>query len=198
MSIRLCDYCESIPWTDLPSEIDPGVPHQPSLQALKISSGSCSLCSLILQAAFQVRERVDGKHRARSFGGWTSFSGHDLSDGRTLQVTASSGVYGRGSDGSTGIYEPKDETWRTRPAYEFLNDTEARAWLYGGWWYSEPHKEKLQLLGLGVRIGKSADLASGEGNGKSKTSKRADGTDHEIVECALHGTQLRLSTDHGD
>ena len=198
MASNCCQVCTCIPWEDLPSETDAGIPHHASYAALKISAQECSLCSLLVKAAEYVRERVDGKYRGRLFGGWATFITVDGPVGRKVAMQSQGGIYSAGTDGTVGIFPPNDEMWKTKPAFPFLPDTEVRPWLYGGWFYTHPHKEKLQLLGVGVRLGKKADLIEGEGNGKVSMQKHGEEQkEFETVDCYLHGTPLRISTIDG-
>lgn len=152
----------------------------------------------MVKAAEYVRERVDGKHRGRSFGGWTSFTGHDIPVGRKAATQSQGGIYSAGTDGTIASFPPNDDSWRTKPAFPFLPDSEVRPWIYGGWFYTHPNKEKVQLLGVGVRLGKKADLIDGEGNGKVSMQKYGpEQKEFETVQCYLHGTPLRISTIDG-
>lgn len=198
MASNCCQVCRCISWEDLPSETDAGIPHHASYATLKISAQKCSLCSLLVKAAEYVRERVDGKYRGRSFGGWSCFSSIDIPVGRKASIESDGGHYSAGTDGTLGSFPSNNEAWKTKPAFPFLPDTEVRPWLYGGWFYTHPHKEKLQLLGVGVRLGKKADLIEGEGNGKVSMRKYGqEQKEFETVECYLHGTPLRISTIDG-
>jgi len=190
----LCSYCKQIPWLDLPSELDPGLPHQPSLRALRLSADTCSLCHLILQTAMRVRERVDNEHRGKSEGEWWRHNSHITPEGPNLCLREYEGVYSIGSDGRTRVYAQENSDWAKKPGYPFLDDTTVRPWLYGGWWYCHPHNEQLQLLGLGVRLAKAADIISGEGNGKEILTQN-----HGLsVDVVLHGTDLRVATADGE
>ena len=39
-----------------------------------------------------------------------------------------------------------------------------RPWLFGNWWQSENPNGPLQLIGIGVRLSKTANIEDGEGN----------------------------------
>ena len=60
---EICELCKAIQFAKLPFEDELGMPHQPSLKALKDSAKSCALCELILEAALGVRENVDNVYR---------------------------------------------------------------------------------------------------------------------------------------
>ncbi|CZR66942.1 uncharacterized protein PAC_16842 [Phialocephala subalpina] len=60
----------------------------------------------------------------------------------------------------------------------FGDDTVLKPWLYGNW-YTSDENEKL-LIGMGIRLGESAEVIAAEGNTKDNVT--------------LRGSQLRLRT----
>jgi hypothetical protein len=61
----LRDLCTTIPFEQLPSEEDPGYPHQPSLDAFVASATKCYLCRLILDAVNESRDEIDNEQKEK-------------------------------------------------------------------------------------------------------------------------------------
>src|SRR5579871_2278681 len=59
----LCTICRNIPYSKLPSEDEPGHPHQPSLQALADSARKCQLCSFIQDAVNELKKTLEDEKK---------------------------------------------------------------------------------------------------------------------------------------
>ncbi|KAK3115749.1 hypothetical protein LTR53_004620 [Teratosphaeriaceae sp. CCFEE 6253] len=172
--MSLCAYCKAIPYHPLPSEDEPGLPHQPDLPALTRSAATCTLCELLLQSAYTTRSKI---RQERCGGndvptGWTSTQTD--TDGKT--VITELGQYNPGSE----LFTPgPDASFRGLgyPGCSFVNDEWMKPWLYGSWWRRYPERspsggEDLQLIGISVRLGTSPRLEDGEGNSREESHLR--------------------------
>ena len=80
----LCEICRTIPFDTLPSEEEPGVPHQPTLAALEASAASCVLCDLIFEAAGEVGQLIKGANP----GGFVEYSPGKLPSCRNVEFVS--------------------------------------------------------------------------------------------------------------
>jgi hypothetical protein len=187
----ICKFCEAIPFANLPSEDEPGFPHQPSVQALKTSAARCALCSLLLDAVLEVRKSIDVKYKGGSRGGFTEYSPEgQLPDGRQVMGHFQLGDYYIGSDTIGGAPKEPD---LDRPSYPFGDDTSIRPWLFGNWWKLRDSSATLQLIGLGVRLSRTPNIEDAEGNGKEIHYDNGN----IRVDLYYHGTLLRIRTEDG-
>jgi len=186
----VCELCTSIRFQDLPSEDEPGYPHQPNLHALTISASTCALCNLILDVVIKIREDIENEHQGNSGSGrWIEFTPTVSPTGRqTLEMT-SLGVYALTY--ATGSSE--ENTARTRPSYQFASDQSVRPWLFGNWWEVDGPGGSLQLIGIGVRIGPTPNIEDAEGNKIAETLENGD----VIDSIQYRGSYLRIRTDDG-
>jgi hypothetical protein len=69
----LCDICKAIPYDRLPSEENPGYPHQPSLDALTASATKCQLCKFILEAVDDLKKLIEDEKNGKPRNGWILF-----------------------------------------------------------------------------------------------------------------------------
>jgi hypothetical protein len=173
---QVCDFCKAIPFHELPSENEPGFPHQPSFRALKTSANNCSLCSLILMAANDCRKRIN----SNDSGEWREFFSKKLPSGKSVSEVTIMGAYAPGlgmRSGRPGVAPTPKE-----PPFPFKDDASVRPWLYGNWWALDANPNVgSQLIGMGVRLGTGPEPEAAEGNTKDQVLYR--------------GSQLRLRTD---
>lgn len=190
----VCQYCEEIPFAKLPSEDEPGITHQPSLKALKISAQECALCSLILEAALETRKLIDAKHKGISVDVTKEYDPrNDLPDGRQ---TMSHFQLGGSMPSSNGYAQPSPLPTAFKPSFPFSDDASVRPWLFGNWWKSTKTTHAnapLQLMGLGVRLSQSPNIEDAEGNGEKIVYSEGN----TRVDLFYHGTFLRLRADDG-
>jgi hypothetical protein len=183
--MNICDICRAIPFHELPSEDEPGLPHQSSFQDLKVSADDCALCSLILTAANQSREHINDMYTESEIGEWQEFNstGRELPSGRSVSVVTILGAWVHG--GAVGVARTKGaRSTQNKPGFPFKDDNSVRPWLYGNWWASDTNPSVAsQLIGLGVRLGTGPEIEAAEGN-----------TEDEVW---CRGSQLRLRTDDG-
>jgi hypothetical protein len=196
MSPTCCAICRNIPFTDLPSEEEPAIPHQPSLRALRASADSCALCALILQAALEVRRNVENYHSGRGLGGFTSYHGAPfdlISGGRALGQTFT------GNISTTGLFAPEMPSGygtSSTPGFHFGDDSSVRPWLYGNWWQRDFPSPQLQLMGLGVRLAATPNIEDAEGNDTSVPDPGGD-FGETLGNIYWHGSYLRIKTEDG-
>jgi hypothetical protein len=69
------------------------------------------------------------------------------------------------------------------------DDSTVRPWLYGNWWSAAGEGSPTKLVGLGVRLGTTANIEDGEGN----FPKTSDG--QSVVHVYFHGSHIRIATD---
>lgn len=174
----LCTYCNSIDFKTLPSEDEPGVPHQPNLEALKASADICQLCHLLLKAVNIIRDDIRGEHTGRL----------PKTAGLFVHAPHRGIVYcGRHGHGSYLQARPTSETPKpsSRPI-AFAKDTSVQPWLFGNWWKraevdsEDDDESELQLIGLGIRLSRTPE------------------TDDVKTRRGVHryrGTYLRIRTD---
>ncbi|KAJ5087745.1 HET-domain-containing protein [Penicillium angulare] len=140
-------YCNKIKFKDLPSEDEPGVPHQPSFAALKKSAETCQLCHLLRKALDMIRDEIREEHNGRH------------------PQTASAHLY-------ADVPTPKHNDPSSDKPVEFAKDKDVRPWLFGNWWTCSPSDNRndadvddLRLIGLGVRLGQTPENTEGTATG---------------------------------
>jgi hypothetical protein len=184
----ICQYCKAIAFEDLPSEDEPGFPHQPSLDALKKSAVRCPLCALILGAASEVRKRVDFRYKGGTSGLVAWDPTMQLPDGRPTMAHFQLGDYIIGSE----LYlKGPASTDPDKPGYPFDDDLSVRPWLFGNWWKLRDSNAPPQLVGLGVRLARKPNIEDAEGNGAEVQHYNANSR----VELYYHGSFLRIRTE---
>lgn len=183
----VCDVCKAIPFHNLPSEEEPGFPHQSSLLLLKASALSCPLCFLILNATQEVRKSIKSQHSNDDEGRlpeWREFVSNTSLSGKAISQVTSLGSFAPGTAMITETKSPREERpGSNKPGFVFKDDASVRPWLYGNWWEMENSDSPLQLLGLGARLGVNPGIHEGEGN-----------TSDQVW---LRGSHLRIRTDDG-
>jgi len=172
--MALCQYCKAIPYHALPSEDEPGLPHQPTLPALVRSAQTCKLCELLLQCAYTTRSKI----RQERCGG------NDVPTGWTVTESSANGnvivtELGQYNPGTEFFTPGHDASYRGLglPGCAFVNSEKMKPWLYGSWWTSpgvaaSMNAQSLRLIGIGLRLGTSAELVDGEGNSKETSYLR--------------------------
>ncbi|KIM99406.1 hypothetical protein OIDMADRAFT_56541 [Oidiodendron maius Zn] len=185
----LCTLCQNILFASLPSEDEPGQAHHSSLKALKASAVTCTLCTMILGAAMRIRENINEEFNGNDTGRFISFAPSRLHNGRRQTVQTHFGAFCPGTVGRASPSKPGPGSMSKQ--FPFENDHAIRPWLFGSWWdLGEVEAKQQQLVGLGVRLGRSAEIENGEGN---KAGERmADGSAQDSIK--LRGTFLRLRT----
>jgi hypothetical protein len=189
---QCCAICKAIPFANLPFEDEPAIPHQPSLQALRASAASCTLCGLILQAAILVREAVERDYNGKGLGeGFIDYFFPLLPSG---ECVAGQEYLGRFST-SGSFYAPEAPENRVpnKLRFEFGDDSSVRPWLFGNWWVRDPPGSPLQLMGLGVRLAATPNIKDGEGNGR--IFRPPDG--EAMPSVYWHGSFLRVRSEDG-
>ena len=189
---QCCEICKAIPFADLPSEEEPAIRHQPSLQALKDSAASCTLCDLILQAALDIRTVVERNHSGRGLGGFIRYSGRpcNLSSGEQGMGQT---IIGNFAAGHFASEMPGEEEATNTPGFQFGDDSSVSPWLYGNWWKRDPSDSSLQLMGLGVRLAATSNIEDAEGN--DTMFRPPDG--RTLRNIIWHGSYLRVITEDG-
>lgn len=188
----LCMICRNINFQTLPSEVEPGTPHQPSLAALKVSARTCTLCAMILQAAMTIRDDVNAEFNGQPKSAWIGYNPTiDKPDGKKLQIRMIQGRYSPGTHMGTGPRpgEPEQERNFVKQ-FPFESDDVLKPWLFGSWWELAKDQGPTQLIGLGVRLGRLPDVEYGEGNKVNKQTE--SGTVMDSI--TLRGTFLRFRT----
>lgn len=56
-----------------------------------------------------------------------------------------------------------EAAWAAGSVFECLKQSD-HPWLFGNWWQSEKPNEPLQLIGIGVRLSRTANIEDGVGN----------------------------------
>jgi hypothetical protein len=138
------------------------------------------------------RDAIRGDGLDMDTGNWVEFHANDFGGGKVRNEDTLLGAYCPGSNLiSNNVSErPPHQTSRD---HLFEDDATTRPWLYGGWWrYGEEGPADL-LIGLGVRVGRTARIEDGEGNTRSMRTE--DGKLHDRV--TFRGTHLRLRTKGG-
>ncbi|KIX95530.1 uncharacterized protein Z520_08650 [Fonsecaea multimorphosa CBS 102226] len=184
----LCEICDQIPFGDLPSEEQDAIPHQPSLDALEASKESCQICSLIWWAAGCSLVDVGGMVGFRPGVGYPS--------GRSIMTQETESNYShlggmRAMENGASMFdnsgpepdlrEPAFLNPRARFPADDKSSSKIRPWLFGSWYKSPFTDRRLQLIGLGVRLGTGPSVEEAEGNSNENVR--------------IRGTFLRIRTD---
>jgi hypothetical protein len=191
--MNICEICKSIPIDKLPSEEEPGFPHQPDLDSLEESAQECCLCRVIFLAASELAAIINNEHTGKdaNAGGQVQHSTApskpgDSASAKFQYVTNfgyhsndDDGIYGGGPPGYTGPV-------RLNPREIFPANDNIRPWLFGSWWTTGNGKPPGQLIGLGVRLGPGPKLEEGVGNSAT-----------EIGGLHLRGTSFRFRVEFG-
>jgi hypothetical protein len=145
---------------------------------------------MILGAAMRIRKDINEELNDTKKGQWIKFAPYKPHNGRRRVVQTHFGAYPPGGGMQTRRGEPGSGTVYTKQ-FPFENDHAVRPWLFGSWWdLGEVEAKQQQLVGLGVRLGRSAEIEHGEGN---KAGVRgSDGSVEDFI--TLRGTFLRLRT----
>jgi hypothetical protein len=187
MAVNICDLCHSIPFEQLPSEEDPGYPHQPSLDALQASAEKCQLCKMILAAVDEVQKSLDNERRGVKEDRFFIAAPEKDSSG-AHQITN----FGLTTPSLDNRVQPRSDEAQipnemyTRLQAELLSQQTRyvgdvlRPWLFGSWWVVEDDatggiQQKRQLIGVGVRLSKTPQIHDAEGNSKEKVVYRGSG-----------------------
>ncbi|MBE3109015.1 MAG: hypothetical protein IMZ46_00660 [Acidobacteria bacterium] len=188
-----CAYCLAIEFDKLPSEEEAGAPHQPSYAALKRSAETCALCTLLCDAIVEVRQSLDARNRQGSRGGATEWQPEVIvPDGTKVMGHFQMGGYRTGDP--DGAFPTKPEPLdMARPGFAFPDDESVRPWLFGNWWKTRGGSGPLQLVGLGVRLGRGPHLLEAEGN--HSISQYASG--ERKPNAFFWGTYLRIRAEDG-
>jgi hypothetical protein len=188
----ICDLCNSIPFEQLPSEEDPGYPHQPSLAALEISAAKCLLCKMILEAVDEVRRSIHNEMRGIKESRYVMTYPKDKRTGVRRTVYLGQAVPHR-IFGDPEVGQMSEDICsrllleRLSQHAKYPGDV-LRPWLFGNWWVrcddlNEGFDQTRQLIGIGVRLGKTPPIHNAEGNSKE--------------EVIYRGSGLRIRTDDG-
>ncbi|OQV03642.1 hypothetical protein CLAIMM_08660 [Cladophialophora immunda] len=184
----LCEFCDNIPFGDLPSEEQDALPHQPSLDALEASKESCQICSLIWWAAGCSLVDIGGMVALRP--------GVEYPSGRSIMTRETESNYSflggmramengaamiDNSDPEPDLREPAFLDPRARFPADDKSSNNIRPWLFGSWYKSPFTDRPLQLIGLGVRLGTGPSIETAEGNSND--------------DVRIRGTFLRIRTD---
>jgi hypothetical protein len=171
----ICNYCNDIKFNSLPSEDEPGVPHQPCFAALKTSAETCQLCHLLCKALDMTRDEIREEHHGRNP---QTASAHKYANGKFIHC----GRFGPGSY-MNGLPTRKHDDPSSNETVKFAEDTDVQPWLFGNWWTcnsrDDDNVDDLRLIGLGVRLGRTPESTEGTGTGSPR----------------YRGTYLRIRTD---
>ncbi|KAK5652946.1 hypothetical protein OQA88_9425 [Cercophora sp. LCS_1] len=183
----ICSVCKAIPFESLPNEEETAIPHRASLRELDAFSKGCELCLMLLLAVGDtcaaIKYKRDGNRDALP-GGMASGMLMTFPSGKQVMTTSHPGNYMSGSN----MYSPDGPNYNGPMWFdplELFPGGEAdglRPWLFGNWWKSPDPELPLQLVGLGVRIGRTGKVEDGIGN-----------TDEKVE---FHGTQIRIRVRH--
>ncbi len=188
-----CDYCNAIEFDKLPGEEEAAIPHQPSYAALKKSAETCALCTLLCDAIIEFRKSLDARNRRGTRGGATQYQPEVIvPDGTEVMGHFLMGGYRPGDTESAFPTRP-DAIDTAMPGFAFADDESVRPWLFGNWWRSRGGSGPLQLIGLGVRLGKGPELLEAEGN----HSISDYGGGKKKPNAFFWGTYLRIRAEDG-
>jgi hypothetical protein len=188
-----CDYCEAIEFDKLPGEEEAAMPHQPSYAALKESAERCALCTLLCDAIIEYRRSLDARNRKSTRGGATEYHPEVIvPNGTKVMGHFQMGGYRPGDTESAFPTEPKPAD-PAMPGFAFADDRSVRPYLFGNWWKPRGGSGPLQLIGLGVRLGKGPNLLEAEGN--HSTSNYGGG--RTKPNAFFWGTYLRIRAEDG-
>jgi hypothetical protein len=154
----ICKLCRGIRFDKLPFEDEPGVPHQPTLAALEASAATCALCALIFEAAGEMGQLIKGANP----GGFVQMSPGKLPSGRDVEFVSDGPWFMANSNLRSGSNEGRLTGGNV--CQMFPGQTTIRPWLFGNWYISDEEKPKMQLIGLGVRLGVKPTIEDAEGN----------------------------------
>lgn len=191
--MNICEICKGIPIDKLPSEEEPGFPHQPDLDSLEESALHCSLCRVIYLAASELTAIINNERTGKraNAGGQVECSTARSKPGESapakfLYITN----FGYHSNDDDGIYGggPPEYTGPVylNPRELFPANDNIRPWLFGSWWTTGKNKSPSQLIGLGVRLGSGPKLEEAVGN----TGTQSGG-------LHLRGTSFRFRVEFG-
>jgi hypothetical protein len=196
--IRLCETCKATNFSILPSENEPGFPHKLSLEALKKSAATCSLCELIQQAVDDLFQDIEIERRSErnpSLVISPKLMVQDITYGHAAWVFFEKSQGGPVRRTQFGVHVPQGlgklrSGQESNPVSVESGDTDngvLRPWLYGNWWMLERPREGMdavhQLVGIGVRVSRTPNIADAEGNSSEMIFYR--------------GSQLRVYTNDG-
>lgn len=188
--MNICLVCKAIPFDALPSEEEPALPHLNSLKDLEASAKTCSLCLLLLKAAGEICMTIKNKrdgHLEADRGGWVVHS-KGLIAGKEISFIGYEGLYVAGGNTVAGTISYNKDPLYLSPQEMFPEGDEKvnniRPWVFGNWWTSGTPAKPLQLMGMGIRLGKTAQIEDAEGN--------------SLKAAHLRGTNLRFRTDNSE
>ena len=173
--MNICAVCKTIPFTTLPIEEEPALPHQKSLKDLESSAKTCRLCLLLLRAAGELSMILNGS--AANRGGFASYDGNGFTHHLGRHVPGGGATTGRSYESPPYMSplemfpESDEEASKVRP------------WIYGNWWTLGTPGKPLQLIGMGVRLSKTPYIEDAEGNSP---------------QVHLRGSNLRFRTDNSE
>src|SRR5436190_15279488 len=112
----LCEICKRVRFEELPSEEQPGIPHQPDLYSLEKSAVDCQLCRVIFGAASELSAIIENCRSGNSRknpGGEVSFSWAPTGSQSTCMYATEFGWHSAdddGSDGGAAVYRGPEYT----------------------------------------------------------------------------------------
>ena len=178
----LCSHCKAIPWDRLPSEEEPGYGHKPSLDALRQSAQSCSLCSFLLRATEDMKRIAPPEEGQRISS--RSFIPLRFGDIRVEEVR-----YGRTFSACDDVDGSTADFYKVPPYFNRdYPRGPLRPFLFGSWWRFKGSPTPDQLVGLGVRLGTTPLIEDGEGNQRAWSQENRNVEEH----VTFHGTFIRL------
>jgi len=184
---KICAVCQAIPFESLPSEEQTAIPHHATLRELVASQiKGCALCLMILLAVGDtcaaVKHERDGNNDNLP-GGAVSFTYVTLPSGKQRMEHVQRGNYmsrglraGGGADYNGPMY------FDPLQLFPGVEADRLRPWLFGNWWRSDDPDLPLQLVGLGVRIGRTGGIEGAVGNSGDTV--------------VFRGTQIRIRVRH--
>lgn len=192
-----CDYCAAIEFDKLPSEEEPGLPHQPTYASLKKSAERCALCTLLCDAIIEVRKSLEARYRLSTRGGGTTYDPEVLlPDGKKVMGHFQMGGSIPGVTDGAFPNQPEPglrDLDLATAEFAFADDESVRPWLFGNWWQPRSGSGPLQLIGLGVRLGKGPNLLEAEGNHSVSQYRSGERKPNAF----FWGTYLRIRAEDG-
>lgn len=181
--MSLCEICKTVQFELLPSEEQPGFPHQPDLYSLEKSAKNCILRQVIFNAASELSTILENDrtgNRGKNPGGHFSLSLAPAGPQPRCKYMTELGWWSEdyGYGGSLEYRGPE----YTNPRKVFPDSHNIRPFLFGNWWTLGMPNSPLQLIGLGVRLGTGPRIQDAVGNSEE--------------EVRFRGTSLRIRTEH--
>src|SRR5947207_14337710 len=92
--MNICAVCKTIPFSTLPAEEQPALPHHKSLKDLESSAKTCCLCLLLLRAAGELSMilKNDRDDNGEDSQGWLAHGNQRLPSGKKFRPSLTWGL----------------------------------------------------------------------------------------------------------